>query len=64
MSNKGWGKAGWLGSKDSNLDFMIQSHESCRWTTSQPRKRYYIELEEIIKSVFVNFGRLAPPKGE
>lgn len=26
---------GKLGSKDSNLDCMIQSHESCRWTTSQ-----------------------------
>jgi hypothetical protein len=29
------GRRGWLGSKDSNLDCMIQSHESCRWTTSQ-----------------------------
>jgi hypothetical protein len=29
------GKIGELGSKDSNLDCMIQSHESCRWTTSQ-----------------------------
>ena len=28
-------KGSWLGSKDSNLDCMIQSHESCRWTTSQ-----------------------------
>jgi hypothetical protein len=29
------GEKRWLGSKDSNLDCMIQSHESCRWTTSQ-----------------------------
>ena len=29
------GHKGKLGSKDSNLDCMIQSHESCRWTTSQ-----------------------------
>ncbi len=25
----------WLGSRDSNPDSMIQSHESCRWTTPQ-----------------------------
>jgi hypothetical protein len=37
------GKSDWLGSKDSNLDCMIQSHESCRWTTSQQSPRYDIE---------------------
>lgn len=28
----------WLGSQDSNLDNMIQSHVSYRWTTSQQNK--------------------------
>ncbi len=28
--------SGWLGSRDSNPDSMIQSHVSYRWTTSQP----------------------------
>ena len=25
----------WLGGRDSNPDSMVQSHVSCRWTTSQ-----------------------------
>jgi hypothetical protein len=30
------GLAGWLlGDRDSNPDYMVQSHVSCRWTISQ-----------------------------
>ena len=32
------GLTGWLGSRDSNPDSMIQSHVSYHWTTSQRRR--------------------------